>query len=209
MERNDGHEHPGICACARSLPGLPAVFHRRNDRRFSQELTGCRGGDGVTEDWTGRYAECAAETSGSAARAPLTLTGFSACVDAVYTVDARTLDTLTHLARRDHAGPETTFARAILERIAEGRGGELFREWDEGPAWAENLLGSPRRLQVGGTGPQAAWALAMLEAPSVMALRDRSPDQLSVLHPAIGMCGPDGIAAVSDTPAGTDATKPR
>src|ERR671936_421262 len=166
-------------------------------------------GDGVTEDWTGRYAECAAAISGSAAQAPLTLTGFSACVDAVYTVDARMLETLTHVASRDPAGLETAFARAILERTVEGRGGELFRKWDDGPAWAENLLGSPSRLQVGGTGPQAAWALAILDAPSVVALQDRSPDQLSVLHHAIGICGPDGIAAASDTPAGIAATKPR
>lgn len=163
----------------------------------------------MTEDWTGRYAACAADISGSAARAPLTLTGFSACVDAVYTVDARMLDTLTHVASRDHTGLETAFARAILDRIAEARGGELFREWDEGPAWAENLLGPPTRLQVGGTGPQAAWALAILGAPSLVALRDRSTDQLSVLHPAIGICGPDGITTTSDAPSGTAATKPR
>jgi len=163
----------------------------------------------VTEDWTGRYAAYAADIGGSAAHAPLTLTGFSACVDAVYAVDARMLDALTHVASRDVTSLETAFARAILERIAEARGGELFRKWDEGPAWAENLLGSTRRLQVGGTGPQAAWALAILDAPSVVALRDRSPDQLSVLHPAIGISGPNGITAASDTPAGAAATKPR
>jgi len=163
----------------------------------------------MTEDWTERYAECAAAISGSADRAPLTLTGFSACVDAVYAADARMLETLTHVAGRDSAGLETAFAGAILARIAEARGGELFREWDDGPAWTENLLGSPSRLQVGGTGPQAAWALAMLDAPSVLALRDRGLDQLSVLHHAIGICGPDGIAAASDIPADTVATKPR
>jgi ADP-dependent phosphofructokinase/glucokinase len=162
-----------------------------------------------TQDWTERYAACAADISRSAAQAPLTLTGFSACVDAVYTVDACMLDTLTHVASRDHTGLETAFARAILERIAEARGGELFRKWDEGPAWAENLLGSPTRLQVGGTGPQAAWALAILGAPSVLALRDRSADQLSVLHPAIRICGPDGITTISDAHSGTAATKPR
>ncbi len=64
----------------------------------------------MTEDWTDRYAECAAAISGSAARAPLTLTGFSACVDAVYTVDACMLDRLTHVASRDHTGVETAFA---------------------------------------------------------------------------------------------------
>jgi ADP-dependent phosphofructokinase/glucokinase len=162
-----------------------------------------------TEDWTERYAACAADISRSAAQAPLTLTGFSACVDAVYTVDACILETLTHVASRDHTGLETAFARAILERIADARGGELFRKWDEGPAWAENLLGSPTRLQVGGTGPQAAWALAILGAPSVLALRDRSADQLSVLHPAIRICGPDGITTILDAHSGTAATKPR
>ena len=161
------------------------------------------------DDWAERYAECAAAISGSAARAPLTLTGFSACVDAVYAVDVRMLDALTQVASRGITSPETAFARAILERAAEARGGELFREWGDGPTWAENLLGPARRLQVGGTGPQAAWALAVLGAPSVLALRDRGPDQLSVLHPAVGICGPDGVTAASETPAGTAATKPR
>ena len=69
-----------------------------------------------TQDWTERYAACAADISRSAAQAPLTLTGFSACVDAVYTVDACMLDTLTHVASRDHTGLETAFARAVLER---------------------------------------------------------------------------------------------
>ena len=163
----------------------------------------------MTANWTERYAECAAAVRGSAARAPLTLTGFSACVDAVYTVDARVLEMLTHAAGRDSARLETAFARVILERISAARGGELFRQWDDGPVWAENLLGPPSRLQVGGTGPQAAWTLAVLDAPSVVALRDRSPDQLSALHHAIGVCGPDGIAVAADVAAASAATKPR
>ena len=163
----------------------------------------------MTEDWTERYAASAADIDGSAARAPLTLSGFSACVDAVYTVDAGMLDTLTHVASQENNSLDSAFARAILERIADARGGELFWNWAEGPAWAENLLGSPRRLQVGGTGPQAAWTLALLGAPSVVALRDRSADQLSVLHPAIGICGPDGITTTTDARSGMAATKPR
>ena len=186
------YSQPKLTSCDRDHHAVPSDDESATAARYVSGAQRLRA-DGVTEDWTGRYDACAADISGSAARAPLTLTGFSACVDAVYTVDARMLDTLTHVASRDHTGLETAFARAILERIAEARGGELFRKWDEGPAWAENLLGSPTRLQVGGTGPQAAWALAILGAPSVLALRDRSADQLSVLHPAISN-------AVSATP---------
>src|SRR5438034_704363 len=76
--------------------------------------------DGMTEDWTGRYAACAADISGSAARAPLTLTGFSACVDAVYTVDARMLDTLTHVASRDHTGMAATKPRHYILEFTAG-----------------------------------------------------------------------------------------
>src|SRR3982750_764408 len=95
-------------------PGQPKLTSCDRDHRAvtsddesapaARHVSGAQGwrADGVTEDWTGRYDACAADISGSAARAPLTLTGFSACVDAVYTVDACMLDTLTHVASRDH-----------------------------------------------------------------------------------------------------------
>ena len=47
---------------------------------------------------------------------------------------------------------------------------------------------------------QAAWSLAVLGAPAVLALRDRSAAQLSVLHPAIRLCGDATGAAAPGYP---------
>src|SRR2546423_1462151 len=122
------YSQPKLTSCDRDHHAVPSDDESATAARYVSGAPRWRA-DGVTEDWTGRYAACVADISGSAARAPLTLAGFSACVDAVYTVDACMLDRLTQVACRDHAGLETVFARAILERIAEARGGELFWKW--------------------------------------------------------------------------------
>jgi ADP-dependent phosphofructokinase/glucokinase len=90
-----------------------------------------------------------------------------------------------------------------------GRGGELLTRWPAGPAWICALLGPPDRHQVGGTGPQASWALAAVGGRSVLALADRSPEQLAVIDPRIGLCA-DGaiVAAGSLTPSGQPTKLP-
>ncbi len=87
----------------------------------------------------------------------------------------------------------------VLDRLAEAaaRGGRAL----PGGLAAER--------QVGGTGAQAAWTLAVLGAPAVLALTDRSATQLSVLDPAIGLCAGHEVQPVgATTPAGLAAKPP-
>ena len=67
------------------------------------------------------------------------------------------------------------------------------------------VLGPPNRVQVGGTGAQAAWALDLLGAPTLMALESRSPEQLRVLAPGILVCRQGRTMPVHEVPADADA----
>jgi ADP-dependent phosphofructokinase/glucokinase len=130
------------------------------------------------------------------------LTGQSACVDGLFTLTAKRLvllasaasETSTDLA--DARGSQ--LIRAVLERVRSGRGGELVYHWRGGPAWLIRLLGEPDRQQLGGTGPQASWALANVGAPSVLALHDRSVQQLSVVDPRTMMCVGDRLVPAGE-----------
>ena len=71
----------------------------------------------------------------------------------------------------------------IKGRAEKGIGGEIRVDWPEGPSWlAQNL---PISYALGGTGPQAAWSLAMIGAPALVALEDRSAHMLQQFHPDI------------------------
>ena len=59
----------------------------------------------------------------------------------------------------------------------------------EGPSWlAQNL---PISYALGGTGPQAAWSLAMIGAPALVALRD-AIDAARARVPSPGTAAPKG-----------------
>ena len=51
-------------------------------------------------------------------------------------------------------------AAEVLSRVQDGRGGAVCVNWPSGECWITNLLGQPASLQLGGTGPQAAWPTA-------------------------------------------------
>jgi ADP-dependent phosphofructokinase/glucokinase len=160
-------------------------------------------------DWRNAYGATAARLVSGAAAARLILTGTSACVDAIFGIDAERLSRLVArpaaTSTGDMAGRE--LLDRVMGRIVLGRGGELLTRWPAGPAWICALLGPPDRYQVGGTGPQASWALAAVGGRSVLALADRSPEQLAVVDPRTGVCA-DGeiVTAGSLTPSGS-ATK--
>jgi ADP-dependent phosphofructokinase/glucokinase len=82
----------------------------------------------------------------------------------------------------------------LLERARGGVGGEIRVDWPGGPAWLDQRL--PRRLGLGGTGAQAAQTLALLGAPALLALSNRSAAQLALIHPEVRVAGPDGIVPV-------------
>lgn len=146
--------------------------------------------------WPETYCAVAERLVSHAPSARLMFTGTSACVDAIYPVGTERLARL--LSRNtDPVGAE--LADRILDRIRHGRGGELLTRWPEGPAWVSGLLGEPDRYQVGGTGPQASWALATLGARSVLALADRSAEQLAVIEPRALVCAAAGGPGQSST----------
>jgi ADP-specific Phosphofructokinase/Glucokinase conserved region len=159
-----------------------------------------------TSDWPQTYGLVAERLVSQAPSARPMFTGASACVDAIFPIDAARLAKL----RQPAADPDgAELLDRIMDRIAHGRGGELVTHWPGGPAWVFGLLGTPDRYQVGGTGPQASWALAMLGAPSVLALADRSAGQLAVIDPRVGLCaGGTVVPAGSVTPHGTPSKLP-
>jgi ADP-dependent phosphofructokinase/glucokinase len=124
----------------------------------------------------------------------------NACVDAIFHVDAARLSRLAAAAQTAEYGNRigVELAGRVLARITDGQGGELLTRWPSGPGWITGVLGTPDQYQLGGTGPQASWALATVGAASVLALADRSPEQLAVIDPRTGLCA-DGTVV----PAGT------
>jgi hypothetical protein len=157
-------------------------------------------------DWPQTYGLVAERLVSQAPSARPMFTGASACVDAIFPIDAGRLAKLRQPAA-DPVGAE--LLDRILDRIAHDRGGELLTHWPGGPAWVFGLLGTPDRYQVGGTGPQASWALAMLGARSVLALADRSAGQLAVIDPRAGLCAAGAVVpAGSVTPHGTPSKLP-
>ena len=152
-----------------------------------------------TMNWRDRYTELGNALVSDAPSAGPFLFGFSICVDAIWSVNERQLRRMTEIASPGHdSEPAARVLRAVIDRIVLGRGGELFEDWGEGPDWFDEFLGEPNRLQVGGTGPQAAWTLAELGTRCVIPLADRSPAQLAVLHPRIEVATGDGLVSVQE-----------
>ncbi|MGW2331414.1 ADP-dependent glucokinase/phosphofructokinase [Streptomyces sp. NPDC001700] len=144
------------------------------------------------ELWAERYRALADRVRARARQAAPVLAGFSACVDHVRRMDP---DRIAALAAQATApGPAGEVAAEVIGRIRDGRGGEIALPWPGGTDWVGALLGPPDRVQLGGTGPQASWALAVLGAPSVVPLADRSAEQLAVLHPDVTLCTAEGTA---------------
>lgn len=138
---------------------------------------------------------------------PPIVTGLTASIDQLYRMDQRRVDAL--VAGQGLPRQAGELARTIVSRIRAGRGGEIVRLWDAGSAWLQRRLGASDLEQTGGNAAQASWSLAVLGAPTLLALRDRSPAQLDVLDPRILLAGADGVHAVSRaTAAGTPLKQP-
>lgn len=135
-------------------------------------------------------------------RSRLTVGGFSTCVD-VYLSLREAMGPLRDAARNTAAG------RAMLDelerRAANGIGGELFVDWPAGPAWIDTHVSG--RRAVGGTSAQAAYMLATLGAPALIAIEDRSAGQLDALHPDTLIATADGVVPVSAV-TGQGAARP-
>lgn len=148
-------------------------------------------------DWAVRFAVMARRIPRLGRTARPTLLGFSAFVDACVSLDgglALFADTAPAPARR--------LAAELVGRIAQAKGGEIDLGWPEGDIWLSEHL--PHRIGAGGTSAQVAKALALLGAPTLLALADRSADQRAVLHGAIGLADTEGVRRLADV-AGTGA----
>lgn len=125
-------------------------------------------------------------------RSRLTMGGFSTCVD-VYLSLGEAIEPLHAAARESAVCP--AMLGELARRAANGIGGELFVDWPDGPAWIDRHVSG--RRAVGGTSAQAAYMLAELGAPALIAIEDRSRGQLDVLHPATLAATADGLVPVS------------
>ncbi len=142
--------------------------------------------------WPDEYEELIGRLPDLVERSRLTVGGFSACVDVYLSFQ----ETLGQLTAAGDDGAESAAMLAELERRAmNGIGGELFVDWPGGPGWIDRH--ATGRKAVGGTSAQAAYMLALLGAPALIALEDRSADQLAVLHPETLVATENGVAPVS------------
>jgi hypothetical protein len=132
----------------------------------------------------------------------------TACIDRIYRLDSSRLAAVSRVARVG-VEPARSLCTEIMARVEKGHGGELFCNWPEGSAWATTTFGPAVRSQVGGTGPQAAWSLDVLGAPTVLGLADRSSEQMAVVSKGVGLCTAEGIKPASDVrPTGHSGKSP-
>lgn len=136
-------------------------------------------------EWPEAYRETARSLRSAGAASRLILSGCSACVDRLVTL-AEAAPLL--LASED--AEAVLLGRELLRRAAAGIGGEVLFH-SKAAITLPDRLGAMRRL--GGTAAQAAYALAQLGAPVLLALEDRSAEQLELLHPEILIATEDGL----------------
>jgi hypothetical protein len=125
-------------------------------------------------EWRSAYGAFLDRVPAFVDAASLTLCGMGACVDAC--VAMHDMDGL--LAARAPA-EATALAALLKDRAARGIGGEIWVDWAGGPAWLARHV--PVRYALGGTGPQAGWALTVAGAPALVALEDRSAHMMARL----------------------------
>jgi ADP-dependent phosphofructokinase/glucokinase len=149
--------------------------------------------------WPDEYAAVIGKLPRIVDRSRLTVGGFSTCVD-VYLSVRRSLEPL--IAAAGDSAKGGTMLAELVRRASSGIGGEIFVDWPEGPAWIDSHVTG--RLAIGGTSAQAAFMLAELGAPALIAVEDRSATQLEVLHPKTLLATDRGIVPASSVePKGT------
>lgn len=143
--------------------------------------------------WATEYETLIGRMPEIVGRSRLTIGAFSLCLD-VYLSLAANYGPLNAAAQ---GKPEAASLLAELKRRAvSGIGGEVFLDWPGGAAWID-AHASGRRA-IGGTSAQAAYMLATLGAPALIAIENRSADQLSVLHPETLAATEAGLVPVGD-----------
>jgi ADP-dependent phosphofructokinase/glucokinase len=146
--------------------------------------------------WRERYDDLARRLPGLAREARPVLCGLGLCVD-VYI----RLSEAGPLLAAPAGSPAAALAAELLGRAASGVGGEIRVDWPQGADWLDRHL--PEVLGLGGTGAQAAQVLAILGAPTLLALPERSARQLRLIHPEVRAAASSGIVPLREIdPAG-------
>jgi ADP-specific Phosphofructokinase/Glucokinase conserved region len=151
---------------------------------------------GLDVGWRNAYDALASEARRLAADARPLLTGFAACVD-------KRIDLHAAAPSLRDAPDGRAFYDEVMRRAKAGRGGEVLIDWPGGPKFLDPFA-IPGSTAVGGTSAQAAWTLGLLGAPVIMALNDRSAEQLAVVHRDVKLVGEGGalISAGDVRPVG-------
>jgi hypothetical protein len=147
--------------------------------------------------WRECYAQLAERVRVVAPSARPVLLSTTVDVDYIYAMNPRRLEAL----RREgfsRGGVAAGVSSGVDGLLSEERDGELFWDWPDGLAWLTEALGPEDRVQVGGSGPQAAWVLDELGAPAIMALESRSGEQLAVLARNVLVCEDRRLVPVRD-----------
>ncbi len=128
--------------------------------------------------WAKEYEALIGRMPETIGRSRLMIGAFSLCLD-VYLSLADAFGPLGAAAQASREG--AMLLAELKRRAASGIGGEVFLDWSDGAAWIDAHVTG--RKAVGGTSAQAAYMLATLGAPALIAVENRSASQLSVLHP--------------------------
>lgn len=133
-------------------------------------------------DWARAYDRLVDGIPTVVADATRLVTGFAVCLDR--RIDLHAVAPI--LADRPEVGAQRLFAE-LMARAKAGRGGEmLVGDWPDGPSFFDPHT-LPGGTAIGGTSAQAAWTLAAIGAPSLLALGEVGPEELAALHAGIGL----------------------
>jgi ADP-dependent phosphofructokinase/glucokinase len=132
-----------------------------------------------TEDWGDLYLDVVHKLPAYGRDARLTICGLSSFLDGYVR-----LHEAEPLLNAKGGTLPAALSQELFRRASTGIGGEFYLDWPEGGTWVEKNL-QFSRWGLGGTGAQAAKMLAIIDAPALMSLEDRSARQLSVIHPNV------------------------
>ena len=139
------------------------------------------------DNWGKVYADFVQRLPAYNRDARLTICGLSTFLDGYLR-----LHEAERLLTAEEGTPEAALSRELLRRASSGIGGEFYLDWPEGGMWLEKNL-KFSRWGLGGSGAQAGQMLAILGAPALMSLEDRSERQLSVIHPNVRVATNRGV----------------
>ena len=154
-----------------------------------------------TEEWGQVYRDLLERLPAYVRDARLTICGLSTFLDGYVR-----LHEAAPLLNAKKGTPQEALSRELFRRANLGIGGEYYLDWPEGGTWVEENL-QFSRWGLGGSGAQAAQMLAIMGAPALMSLEDRSRRQLSVIHPNILVATNRGVIRCGELPA-TPGRKP-